>query len=225
MLYVLRIVEAYITEAASSRDPIYQGLSLEFDHTRNISKIPKSEASLWFNFDGQRHRHDQLLSKIWAVVRRLEECGKAWNDNQCSLTEMEEICDAYKIFHAYLTMTIKVILEDALFFYRQHLDEKQFSCVCHRKYADNPAMDQGMFRTALGFVAAATPAHSRSARFKAMGYGWLEGQQVILFGLMRHRIYFDRPLDSLISSASNLLPSQETRRSSRWSDVLNFTVA
>jgi len=105
-------------------------------------------------------------------------------------------------FHSYLTITAKVVLEDALYFYRQHLDENQFSCVCHQRYADNTGMDPNMYRTALGFVVAATPAHRRSSCFKAMGYSWLESRQIILFGLLRNRMNFQKPLDALISAAS-----------------------
>ena len=175
-----------------------QGLSLEFDHTRNLKKISETD-KMWFNFEGQKHRQDQLLTKIWVVVRRLEKCLQ---DRQCSEEAIEEICDAYMKFHAYLTITAKVVLEDALYFYRQHLDEKQFSCVCHQKYADSAAMDPNMYRTALAFIVAATPAHCRSTRLKAMGYSWLESRHVIVFGLIRNRIHFQKPLDTVISAAS-----------------------
>ena len=173
---------------------------MEFDHAKNLSQIPPSDL-LWFNFEGQKHRHDQLISKIWVVVRRLEGCLQ---QRKCSQSDLEEADDDYKKFHAYLTMTAKVVLEDALYFYRQHLTERQFSCVCHRKYADNPHMDEGMFRTVIGFVAAATPSHCRSTRFKAMGYNWLESQQVILFGMIRNRRQFQWPLDSLIRAATKI---------------------
>merc|ERR1712137_1193612 len=112
------------------------GLSFEFDHNTNISKIPASDR-MWFNFEGQKHRHDQLLSKIWVVVRRLEQCLQ---ERQCSGDVIEELCGSYMKFHSYLTITAKVVLEDALYFYRQHLDENQFSCVCHQRYADNTGM-------------------------------------------------------------------------------------
>ena len=176
-----------------------QGLSLEFDHTRNLKKIQVSD-KMWFNFEGQKHRHDQLLSKIWVVLRRLEQCLQ---DRHCSEETIEEIIGDYMKFHAYLTVTVKVVLEDALYFYRQHLGEKQLSCVCHQKYADSAAMDPNMYRTALGFVVAATPAHRRSSCLKAMGYSWLESRQVIMFGLLRNRINFQKPLNALISAASN----------------------
>jgi hypothetical protein len=117
---------------------------------------------------------------------------------------MINVCNDYNSFHDYLALTARVVLEDALFFYRQHLTEAQFSCVCHIKYADNKDMDYSMHLTAIGFVAAATPAHCRTARFKVMGYNWLEAQHAIIFGLIRNRINFQRPLDAVIACAAKI---------------------
>ena len=214
-----------IAEHADPKPPpncqIMQGLSWEWDHVKNLSKVGEMHAEN-MNCNGLKHRHTHMHKKAWVVLEklgRLMTIVKApdWKDISESV---ESVHASYIEFFVYLVYTSQIVLEDALFFYRSQLKENEVSSV-GRAAARHSAYDE-LLDWALNIIVGATPKNQRHERLQAMGYDWMRARIVSLSCARIYQRKFVKPLDAIISAVHSS-SQQACSRSGRSSMSENDT--
>ena len=184
-----------------------QGLSWDWDHVRNLSKVGESHAEN-INCNGLKHRHTHMHKKAWVVLEKLGSLMKIIKANMHwkEVSEsVESVHASYSKFFVYLAYTSQIVLEDALFCYRSQLNENEVSSV-GRAAARHSAHDE-LLDWALNIIVGATPKNQRHERLQAMGYDWMRARIVSISCAHVYRREFVKPLDAIIAAVH---PAQYT---------------
>mmetsp|Transcript_36287 Transcript_36287/g.102547 ORF Transcript_36287/g.102547 Transcript_36287/m.102547 type:complete len:487 (-) Transcript_36287:383-1843(-) len=175
------------------------GLSWEWHHSRNLEKIGEM-ARRSINVKSLFHRHNSMQKQLWAVLQRLQEIPEKKPRVKREL--IKEIYEDFQRFYVYLLYTVRIVLEDALFFYRKHLHEDELIVLGH---AQMRFPDAELVRRAMVLMAGGTPSNQLRRRFSVLGYGWLALQTSLSIDRREYRKSFVEPLHSVRKEAERKL--------------------
>ena len=169
---------------------------------RNLRKMDDINRQR-INIESLCHRHDNLQSKIWTILQKLQ--GLAFLKTQAE--RVQAVSDAHRKFeefYVYLIYTIRIIMEDALFLYRLSLNEQQMSCLCDTRSLLADSLDADLIQQALMLIAGGTPISQWKKRFGYMGHGWYARQTGFKQGLTLYRKMFLNPIKRVLRAAAEV---------------------
>ena len=175
---------------------------------RNLKKMDEADRQR-INIQSLSHRHHNLQSKIWAVLRKLQSLSVL----KTQAERAQAVSDAHKKFeefYVYLIYTIRIIMEDTLFLYRSSLSEEQMSCLGDANSLRSNFLDSDLIMQALVIIAGGTPISHWKTRFDYMGHGWLIRQTTLKLGLRRYRQVFLNPIKQALQAAEALKASRSS---------------
>ena len=177
-----------------------QSLAWQHDHLDNLARLPEAEKRK-LNIDAQERRHDQLLKRIWSLLNQLDATMQIARVNPGHTESVEILRKKLKDFYGYLTVTVKLVLEDALFFYRNAMTEGKFSCVGHVRNSHG-RIDPAEWSATLALIVGLTPPHQRMICLRSMGYSWIASKAHCARAVFSFRWNFYRPLNAVCLAAS-----------------------
>lgn len=160
------------------------------------------------NFESLLTRHQHCEKNLWSCIESLKKASRRRSQSALAIHAAQK---KYGRFYEYLCSTAQIVLEDALFCYRNSLAEVQFSCLGDARNQYGSLKDGDIVRKALEIIAGATPTGQRPIRFKTMGYtNWDIHLGSIALSARSYKANFIRPLDAVIKARERLFPSTQT---------------
>ena len=174
-----------------------QGLSWEWHHAQNLQKLSEV-VRREINVRSLSHRHHNMQKQLWGVLQSLNDFHDSPGNRFYKAQAMECIHENFQRFYVYLLYTVRIVLEDALFFYRKHMSEEDYVILGH---AQSKCQDHELLKVAMMLMVGGTPANQRKQRFELMGYGWVAQRTSLMLERREYNRLFVGPLSAVRKEA------------------------